>query len=80
MTVGDVVEVVWDDHAFYEDDDEARRGIARQRTVGLFVGEDDRVVMVALGETSWADGSTKFSEVQVIDKRMLVSKRRVRSG
>lgn len=72
MRTGDLVEVEWDDHSF-DFGDSSGPPIIRTRNVGYFVREDDEVFILAF---SRHDG--KFSEVQTIDKRMLVRARRVR--
>lgn len=72
MKPGSLVEITWDDHAFHFGQ-YAGEGTARCTTVGYFVREDEQVIAVAL---SMADG--KPNDVQVVDKRMLVTRRTVR--
>ena len=72
MKKGDVVEATWDDHTFcfnvY-----GGQGISKMRTCGYFVKEDDTALYIAL---TMSDGEP--ADVQVIDKRMLSSKKKVR--
>ena len=73
MKAGDIVEVEWDDHTFVFNVFTGE-GISRMRSVGYFVREDESVFCLAL---SLQDNS-KPADVQVIDKRMLTRKRKVR--
>ena len=72
MKAGDVVEALWDDHVFVFKD-YTGEGIMRMRTLGFFVREDEKVLVIAL--TMSGD---KPNDAQVIDKRMLVSRKKVR--
>lgn len=73
MKLGDVVEVVWDDHCF-KFGEYTGEGVMRMRSCGYFVREDDDIIAIAV---TLAEGK-KPNDVQVIDKRMLRSKRRIR--
>lgn len=72
MKPGDVVEAIWDDHVFVFKD-YTGEGIMRMRTLGFFVREDDKVLVIAL-----TMAENKPNDCQVIDRRMLVSRKKVR--
>ena len=72
MKSGDVVEAIWDDHCFVFKD-YTGEGIMRMRTCGYFVREDEKVLVIAL---TWT--GEKPNDCQVIDKRMLLSRKKVR--
>lgn len=71
-SAGAIVEVIWDDHTF-EFGSFARKGVQRQTTIGQFVEQTDGWIAIALTVNS--DG---YADTQTIDKRMVISTRRLR--
>lgn len=67
----EIVEVVWLDHCFHAT--YAGGGLARQRSVGFFVMEDDETIRIA---HSLTDGEP--ADVLVVGKAMLKKVRRVK--
>jgi hypothetical protein len=74
VKVGDVVEATWEDHCFVFKD-YSGEGVMRMRTLGWFVKEDENVLCIAL---TLGGKQESPNDVQVIDKRMLISRRKVR--
>lgn len=73
MAAHRVVEVTWTDHAFhfgeYDPDDS---GLSEVTSVGWLVHKDDTLVKVALSlVVDDPTLPTEFSEVQVIDRRLV---------
>lgn len=72
MRFGDIVEAEWVDHTFVFNLYDGS-GLTRVKTVGYFVSEDDEVLRIAF---ALEDG--KPADVQVIDRRTLIKKQKVR--
>ena len=75
MKPGTPVVVEWEDHAFFFGEWSRQKTVAPTKTLGFFVDEDDDIVAVSL---SYNIQEGTYQEVQVIDKRMVKSIRRVR--
>ena len=72
MKAGDVVELIWDDHAFHFGENNGK-GVVRTTSVGYLVRDTESEVAIAISRN--VDG---FSDIQVVDKRMLLSRKKVR--
>lgn len=62
-----IVEVVWDDHAFYQGEF-LNGGLVRQRSMGYVVQETRDVIKIA---QSYQKQDKKWYDVLVIDKRTI---------
>ena len=73
MKPGDVVEALWDDHVLHQGH-YGNEGTFRFRTIGYFAREDDGVLCLSMSLTP----EGKPYDTLVIDKRTLVSRKKVR--
>jgi hypothetical protein len=76
MKPGTLVIVEWDDHAFHFGDFDPKLGTVIQETVGFYVDETEGFVRLAMSrrnENTWSD-------VLVIDRRMLRTLKKVRKA
>ena len=73
MKPGDIVEAIWDDHCFVFKD-YTGEGIMRMHTIGYFVKETETELVLALTLAE----NKRPNDCQVIDKRLLVSRKKVR--
>lgn len=71
MKAGTIVRATWDDHSF-EFGSFGRKGIQRHETVGHLVEDNEDWVAIALTKNN--EG---FEDTVTIDRRMLISLRRV---
>ena len=75
MKAGDVVEVWWDDHAFYSH--YKGQDIAPSKSIGYLVENSERFLKLAQSYQG-EKAADEVADVLVVDKRMLTKMRKVR--
>lgn len=78
ITLPPLVELTWDDHSFYQgDQDVAECDTVIQKSVGYLVEETEKVVKIAMSIAHGSNTTPTRGEVLVVDKRMLRGRPRV---